>query len=108
VRRGLDPAFTAGAMFSMARLTDGNAERTAGGCLVALAAAQAGSGIAAGEPERRAWTAMAEKWASAAVPPWAQVIVDAALSHPADERGAARASRAAGGDPQLAAALVAA
>lgn len=108
VRRGLDPAFTAGAMFSIARLTDGNAERTAGACLVALAAARAGSGIAAVEPERRAWTVMAEKWATAAVPPWAQAIVDAALSHPADERGAAKASRAAGGDPRLAAALVAA
>jgi dephospho-CoA kinase len=107
-RRGLDSAFTAAAMFSMARLTDGNAERTAGACFVALAAAQAGSGIAPDEPERRAWTATAEKWASAAVPPWAQAIIDAARRHPGDERGAAEASRDAGGDPQLAAGLVAA
>jgi hypothetical protein len=108
VRRGLDPEFTAAAMFSVAYLTDRDAARTAGACFIALAAAQAGSALAPDEPTRRAWTSTAEKWAAAAVPSWAQAIVDAARRHPGDERGAAKASRAAGGDPQLAAGLVAA
>jgi dephospho-CoA kinase len=107
-RRGLDPAFTAAAMFSVARLTDRSAERTAGACLLAIAASQAGSGVASDAADRRAWTATAEKWAGAAVPAWAKAIVETALRHPGEGPGAAEEAQAVGGDSRLAEGLVAA
>src|SRR5207244_13000556 len=84
LRRGLDPEFTAAAMFSMAYLTDRDAARTAGACLVSLAAAHLGAGMRPREDERRTWTATAEKWAGTAVPPWAQATVDGALREPTE------------------------
>jgi dephospho-CoA kinase len=107
VRRGLDPEFTAAAMFSMAYLTDRDAARTAGACLVSLAAAHLGAGMRASQDERRAWTATAEKWAGAAVPPWAQATVDGALREPIDRGPVVEAARAGGVDPRLADGLVA-
>ncbi|PYQ40223.1 MAG: hypothetical protein DMF77_19020 [Acidobacteria bacterium] len=107
LRRGLDPEFTAAAMFSMAYLTDRDAARTAGACLVSLAAAHLGAGVRPREEERRAWTATAERWAGGAVPSWAREIVDAPLREPIDRGGAGEAARAAGIDPRLADGLIA-
>lgn len=107
VRRGLDPEFTAAAMFSMAYLTDRDGARTAGACLVSLAAAHLGAGLRPREDERRAWTATAEKWAGAAVPPWAQAAVDGARREPIDRGAVVEAARAGGVDPRLADGLVA-
>jgi dephospho-CoA kinase len=108
VRRGLDPEFTAAAMFSMAYLTDRDPARTAGACLVSLAAAHLGAGVGPRPDERRTWTAMAEKWAGGAVPPWAQAMVDGALREAIDRGAGLEAARAAGVDPRLADGLVAA
>ena len=107
VRRGLDPEFTAAAMFSMAYLTDRDGRRTAGACLLSLAAAHLGAGMRPRADERRAWTATAEKWGSGAVPSWAHEIVDAALVQPIDRARAMEAARAAGVDPRLADGLIA-
>jgi len=107
VRRGLDPEFTAAAMFSMAYLTDRDSERTAGACLLSLAAAHLGAGMPPRADESRAWTATAEKWGGGAVPSWAHGIVDAALGQPIDRARAVEAARAAGVDPRLADGLIA-
>jgi hypothetical protein len=107
VRRGLDPEFTAAAMFSVAYLTERDAALTAGAGLVSLAAAHLGAGLRPGEDARRAWTATAEKWAGGAVPSWAHAIVDAARSEPIDRAGAHAAARGAGIDPRLADGLIA-
>jgi len=107
VRRGLDTEFTAAAMFSMVYLTDRDAARTAGACLVSLAAAHLGAGMRPRADERRAWTATAEKWAGATVPPWAQATVDGALREPIDRGPVVEAARAGGVDPRLADGLVA-
>jgi hypothetical protein len=106
--RGLDAEFTAAAMFSTAYLTDRNPERAAAACLLGIAAAHLAGGTAASAADLRSWTVTAERWADAAVPGSSQATVDAAVRHPADERGAADEARAAGADPLLAAGLVAA
>ena len=60
------PEFTAAAMFSTAYLTDRDAERTAGACLVAIAAAAPGRGARADETSAgRAGRTTAERWAGA-------------------------------------------
>ena len=107
VRRGLDPEFTAGAMFSTAYLTHRDAVRTAGGCLVSLAAAHLGAGSRPTEDERRSWTATAQKWAGAGVPSWAEAIVDAAWRPTVDHGATREAAHAAGVDPRLADGLLA-
>jgi dephospho-CoA kinase len=107
-RRGLDAELTAAAMFSTAYLTGRNRDRAAAACLLAIAAAQVAGGTTPGEADRRSWTATAERWAGGAVPGSSQATVDAALRHAHDERAAADGARAMGGDPLLAAGLVAA
>jgi dephospho-CoA kinase len=107
VRRGLDPEFTAAAMFSTAYLTHRDAVRTAGACLVSMAAAHLGAGARPAEDERRAWAARAERWAGGSVPSWAHAIVDAAGHDPIDGAGAREAARGAGVDPRLADGLLA-
>ncbi|HET6900224.1 MAG TPA: dephospho-CoA kinase [Vicinamibacteria bacterium] len=107
MRRGLDPEFTASAMFSAACLTHRDDERTAGACLLSLAAARLGAGLRADEDERRSWTAGAEKWARHPVPSWAHAIVDGARRDPPDGAGAREAAHRAGIDPRVADALVA-
>ena len=107
VRRGLDPEFTAAAMFSMAYLTDRDAARTAGACLVSLAAAQLGAGLRPTDDERAGWAATAEKRAGAPVPSWAHAIVDAARQEPIDRERGREEARAAGIDPRLIDGLIA-
>jgi dephospho-CoA kinase len=107
VRRGLDPEFTAAAMFSTAYLTHRDAVRTAGACLVSLAAAHLGAEARPTEDERRAWTATAEKWAGGSAPSWAHAIVDGVLRAPIDHAGAREAARGADVDPRLADGLIA-
>ena len=107
VRRGLDPEFTAAAMFSMAYLTDRDGARTAGACLLALAAAHLGARARPTDDERRAWTATAEKWAGDPVPSWAHAIVEATCRDPIDRAGAREGARGAGMDPRLADGLIA-
>jgi dephospho-CoA kinase len=107
VRRGLDPEFTASAMFSAACLTHRDDERTAGACLLSLAAARLGAGLRADEEERRSWTAEAEKWARHPVPSWAHSIADGARRDPPDLAATREAAHRAGIDPRVAGALVA-
>jgi dephospho-CoA kinase len=107
VRRGLDPEFTAAAMFSMAYLIDRDGARTAGACLLALAAAHLSAGAGPADDERASWTATAEKWARSEVPSWAEAIVEAVRRDPIDREGAREAARGAGIDPRLADGLVA-
>lgn len=107
-RGGFDPPLTAGAMFSIARLTHRDPDRIAGACLLALAAAEVGARLPADEDARRASVRTAERWAAGTVPTAALAVVEAARRHPEDERAAAEAVRAAGGDPALARGLVAA
>lgn len=107
VRRGLDPEFTAAAMFSMAYLTHRDAARTAGACLVSLAAAQLGAGLRPTDDERAGWAATAEKRAGAPVPSWAHAIVDAARQEPIDRERGREEARAAGIDPRLIDGLIA-
>ena len=107
VRRGLDPEFTAGAMFSVAYLTDRDAARTAGACLVSLAAAHLAAGRRPAEEERAAWTATAEKRAGGPAPAWAHALVDAARRTPVDRAAARESARGAGIDPRVADGLVA-
>jgi len=108
-RRGLDDPFTAGAMFSVARLTHRDPERVAAACLVALAASHLGAGPV---PEARrdpdGWAATAQRWSGAPAPGWARAAVEAALARPDDEHAAVEVARAAGADAALARALVAA
>jgi hypothetical protein len=107
VRRGLDPEFTAAAMLSVAYLIDGDGARTAGACLLALAAAHLAAGARPTEDERTSWTATAEKWARGRVPSWAEAIVEAIRLDPIDRVGAREAARRAGIDPRLADGLIA-
>jgi dephospho-CoA kinase len=107
LRRGLDPEFTAAAMFSMAYLTDRDGARTAGACLLALAAAHLGAEARPTDDERKAWTATAEKWAGHPVPSWAHAIVEATCRDPIDRAGAREGARGAGVDPRLADGLIA-
>jgi hypothetical protein len=89
-------------MFSTAYLTHRDAVRTAGACLLSLAAAHLGAGARPTGDERRAWTATAERWAGGSVPSWAHAIVDAAGRDPIDGAGARESARAAQIDPRLA------
>jgi len=107
MRRGLDTEFTASAMFTAAYLTHRDDERTAGACLLSLAAARLGAGLRAGEDERRSWTAAAETWARHAVPSWSHAVVDGALRDPPDRAGAREAAHRAGVDPRVADGLLA-
>jgi hypothetical protein len=108
VRRGLDPEFTAAAMFSTAYLLDRDGPRTAGACLVALAAAHLGAtGARPTEEEGKSWTRTAEKWARSEVPSWAHAIVEATRRDPVDRETARESARAAGIDPRLADGLIA-
>ncbi len=107
-RRGLDPEFTAAVMFSVARLVDRDADRAAGACLVAIAAAHSGAGIVGDDAARAAWSAVAERWARAAAPRWAPALLDAVARHADDPAAAGEAARGAGADARLAAGLVAA
>jgi len=102
IRRGLDAEFTAAAMFSTAYLTHRDAVRTAGACLVSLAAAHLAAGIRATDDERRAWTATAERWGGGSVPSWAHAIVEAAGRDPIDRAAARESARGATIDPRLA------
>jgi MFS family permease len=95
-------------MFSTAWLSDRHPDRAAAACLLAIAMAHLAGETAATDADPRSWTALAARWGQGAVPGSAQATVDAALRHLADERGAAEAARGAGGDPVLAAGLVAA
>jgi dephospho-CoA kinase len=89
-RRGLDPDFTAAVMFSVARLVDRDAARTAGACLVAIGAAYAAAGILSDGSVRSAWASLAERWARSPVPAWAGAVLDAAARPPSgDDRLAA-------------------
>jgi dephospho-CoA kinase len=106
-RRGLDAEFTAAVMFSTAYLADGNEDRAAAACLLAIVAAHLAAGTTATEADLPSWTAIAERWAGGAAAGSAHATADAALRHLADERDAAEEARAAGGDPLLAAGLVA-
>jgi dephospho-CoA kinase len=106
-RRGLDPEFTAGAMFSTAWLTDRDPARAAAAGLIALAAAHLAGGAAVHHAVLAAWTGTAERWARGSLPASARITVDAALRHPGDPRAAGEDSRAAGGDAHLAAGLAA-
>jgi hypothetical protein len=94
-------------MFSVAYLTDRDAARTAGACLVSLAAAHLAAGRRPAEDERTAWTATAEKRAGGRVPSWAHAIVDAARRAPVDRAAARESARGAGIDPRLADGLIA-
>ena len=67
-----------------------------------------GARLPADEDARRASVRTAERWAAGTVPTAALAVVEAARRHPEDERAAAEAVRAAGGDPALARGLVAA
>jgi len=108
-RRGLDDAFTAAAMFSLAQLTHRDPARAAGACVIALAAGHLGAGPAAGAfLDADGWAATAERWGGAPVPGWARAAVAAALAAPDDALAAAEAARRAGADPALARALAAA
>jgi dephospho-CoA kinase len=106
-RRGLDDAFTASVMFSLARLTHRDPARIAGACLIALAAAHLGAGPGADSSrDLHAWAATAERWGGAPVPSWARSVVEATLATPDDAGAAAAAARAAGAEAALANALV--
>jgi len=107
IRRGLDAEFTASAMFTAAHLTHRDDERTAGACLLSLAAARLGAGLRADEGERRSWTTAAERWARHAVPSWAHAIVDGARRDPPDRAEAREGARRGGIDPRVADALLA-
>ena len=89
-------------MFTAAYLTHRDDERTAGACLLSLAAARLGAGRRADEDERRSWTAAAEKWARHAVPSWAHAIVDAAGRDSRDRADPREVARRAGIDPRVA------
>src|SRR5262249_26794957 len=98
-RRGLDDAFTAGVTFSVARLTHRDDARTAGACLIALAAAHLGAGPASrGRADVPGWIATSERWGGAPVPAWARITVDAALATPDDGHRAGAAAHGAGGN----------
>jgi len=107
-RRGVDPEFTAAAMYSVARLLDGDARRTAGACLLAIAAAEAAAGVVPDGAARAAWASVARRWARTEVPEWAGAVLDAFVRHPDDPRSAAAAARAGGADERLAAAVASA
>jgi len=99
--------FTAGIMFSTARLVDRDGGRTAGACLIAIAAAHAAAGFLPDELARRPWVSIAEHWSQAAVPSWSVAVLHAVSRHPHDRRAAGEAAGLAGADARLAAALVA-
>jgi dephospho-CoA kinase len=107
-RAGLDAEFTAGAMFSMARLVDSRPERAAGAGLLAVAAQQIAGGAAIDERAASLWTEIAERWAGAAVPASARATAEAARRHPADPHAAGERAGATGGEPRIAAGLIAA
>jgi hypothetical protein len=107
-RAGLDAEYAAGAMLSMALLTDGRPDRAAGGVLLAVATAQLTGGAAADDRAVALWTEIAQRWAGATVPGPARATLEAAVRHGGDPSAAEKAARAGGGDPVLAAALVAA
>jgi dephospho-CoA kinase len=98
-RRGLDPAFTAAAMFSMARLTHRDAARTAAACMLAVAAAHVAGGVIPGPADLRAWAGAARH--SIGAPAWTAAVVAAALSRADGEPAVPAAAQAAGVDPSL-------
>ncbi len=109
VRGGPDPAFLAGAAFSLARLTHREESALADACLFALvlqAVGVAGSLGAGLEARHREWADLASRWAGA--PPAGRALAawKAAAAHPRDPGTAREAGRAAGIEPGLAGALV--
>jgi dephospho-CoA kinase len=106
-RRGEDDAFTAAAMFSVARLTHREPARIADAVLVALAAAHAGARERGGPEEIASWSATARRWADADTTRAAPTAVSAGWAQ-ADPVRAGATAAATGGDPLIARGLAAA
>jgi len=109
VARGHDREWLAGAAAALCRLTHGEDTAIAGAVLAALAARAVAQGgpVAALSERLPAFTAEARRWGGAAAAPRVAAALAAAASAAGEPEAARRRAREAGGEPILAAALVA-
>jgi len=106
-----DEEMVLAAMASVARLTHESPAAIGNACVFALAlldgavASPAAAGVPVGE-RLAAWRAQAARWAAGSFPDELAPVLSAAEAHPADVDEARGAAARAGGDPDLAGALV--
>jgi dephospho-CoA kinase len=110
LKRGApDEELVAAAVFSLTRLTHSDGPTAARACLfgLALLAAAASGRVPPDLAQRQErWSAIAGRWAGAPPSPGLGPVFEAVLRHPRDVASARAACLDAGGDPDLAGALV--